>query len=434
MKEEKEIKVKLSTAIIGILTLIIIALVIAVALLYKQNMEKANTQSESTGITSKTTNIIPNTKTDTEKKKNETGISDAVAIKLAKSTYEKYDKLSWYQDSEVGPMPYILKELGLETNEQIEKTLEKSKVNDTTTYIKSNTKYEKFKQEMLKYMTEKLFNEKYKNYKNMNGYVGYCHTAAGYISTSVMDVQLISKNDNTYKMKIKLRDDEIYNHYLAEEKGIKEEDYYNYITVEFEYINGNLVVSNDYIEEKSQNEELKTFLGYVGYLNVYRDNNYKKENLNENEISTNNKIMLSSMYTKKGRKNNYVTYNLKDIKEAIKEIFNEEIDVEKSVKAKKCTIFYDSKIDAYIDGGGDESYSVYIVKIESQKNANGIYEVTFLYGYPTEGDLVDGHFEDYDCYRTTVKIKVNENYKYSKYQLVSTELSGKKVGKIKDFV
>ena len=58
MKGEKEIKVKLSTAIIGILTLIIIALVIAVALLYKQNMEKENSQdiTASTSITvSKTT-------------------------------------------------------------------------------------------------------------------------------------------------------------------------------------------------------------------------------------------------------------------------------------------------------------------------------------------------------------------------------------------
>lgn len=193
------------------------------------------------------------------------------------------------------------------------------------------------------------------------------------------------------------------------------------------------ITKNDQQPKLEENKELKNFLGYIGDLNTYEDNNYAKENINKSEFFTNEKIMIASMFTKLERKNDYVTYNLSEIKNAAKEIFNENVDVEAEVKKKDSTIFYDSKVGGYIDGGGDASYSVYLVKIESQSNSNGIYDVTFLYGYVGEGDFTDNTVGDCDCYRTTVKIKVNDNYKYSKYQLVNTDLSGTKVGKIKDF-
>lgn len=193
------------------------------------------------------------------------------------------------------------------------------------------------------------------------------------------------------------------------------------------------ITKNDQQPKLEENKELKNFLGYIGDLNTYEDNNYAKENINKSEFFTNEKIMIASMFTKLERKNDYVTYNLSEIKNAAKEIFNENVDVEAEVKKKDSTIFYDSKVGGYIDGGGDASYSVYLVKIESQSNSNGIYDVTFLYGYVGEGDFTDNTVGDCDCYRTTVKIKVNDNYKYSKYQLVNTTLSGTKVGKIKDY-
>jgi len=193
---------------------------------------------------------------------------------------------------------------------------------------------------------------------------------------------------------------------------------------------------NDITKKNSkleENDELKNFLSYAGFLNEYNDNEYKDESKNKEEVLTNDKIMISSMYTRLKRKNGYVTYDLKQIKEAAKEIFNEDINVEKFIKAKKGTIFYDSKIGAYIDGGGDATYSVYFVKLESQSVSNGVYEVTFLYSYVGEYDLVEGTVGERDCYRTTIKIKVNDNYKYSKYQLVSSNMSGQKVGKVKDY-
>ena len=187
------------------------------------------------------------------------------------------------------------------------------------------------------------------------------------------------------------------------------------------------------LPELKEDEELKKFLGYVGDLNTFEDNNYAKENINKQDFLTNEKMMIASMYTNLDRKNDYVTYNLNDIKKAAKEMFNEDINLEVIVKQKNSPIFYNKEIDAYIDGGGDATYSVYVTKIESQTNSEGIYNVTFLYGYPSEGDFIDNTLGDCDCYRTTVKIKVNEKYQYSKYQLVNSNLSSEKVGKIKDF-
>ncbi len=41
--------------------------------------------------------------------------------------------------------------------------------------------------------------------------------------------------------------------------------------------------------------------------------------------------------------------------------------------------------------------------------------------------------DDCDCYRTTVKIKVNDNYSYSKYQLInSSSISSELLGKVKN--
>lgn len=80
-------------------------------------------------------------------------------------------------------MPYILVELGLETEENIKSLT--SGINNNTTYIKSNTKYEEFKEKLLQYVTENYFVEKFSQYKNIDGYVGFCNCTGGTIPVEV---------------------------------------------------------------------------------------------------------------------------------------------------------------------------------------------------------------------------------------------------------
>ncbi len=188
------------------------------------------------------------------------------------------------------------------------------------------------------------------------------------------------------------------------------------------------------VEKLEENEELKDFLSYVGDLNTYKDNNYKDKDITEETFLSSEKIMIASMFTRFDNDDKGKYYNIEQIEGAFQEIFNETTEIREVIQRGRTEIEYDSKTDKYYAPGGDGTYSVYIVKIESQTNSNGIYDVTFLYGYPSEGDFIDGKEGECDCFRTTVKIKVNDNFKYSKYQLVSSELAGKKVGKIKDFI
>ena len=173
--------------------------------------------------------------------KNSKEFSEEEITQLALETYKKYLKLEIYQNSSIGPMPYILEELGLEERENIEKIIQE---NYNQTYIKSHTKYQDFKNEMLKVMTEEIFNTKYSNYKDIDGYVAFCDSAAGFIPISVEDIKLISKSDNDYVFKITLKDEEMYDHYLNGEERT-EQEYRSETEEYFEYVNGYMVVSTN---------------------------------------------------------------------------------------------------------------------------------------------------------------------------------------------
>lgn len=165
------------------------------------------------------------------------------AEKMAKKILDEYMKLCDYENSNVGPMPYILVELGLETYENID--LLTSGINDSSTYIKSNTKYEKFKEKLLQYVTENYFLERFSQYKNIDGYVGFCNCACGTIPVEVENIILNSVNGNEYTFNIVLKDMQMYEHYLNPENGenITEDDYLFNIEICFKYVNNKLVIS-----------------------------------------------------------------------------------------------------------------------------------------------------------------------------------------------
>ena len=139
-----------------------------------------------------------------------TKISDDKILELTKATLEKYDKSLPYTSSNIGAMPYILDELGLETRENLDVLVEG---NDPSTYVKSNTIYEDFKNKMLKYVTEELFEKDFSHYKNIDGYVGLQNAAAGFEPSTISKIQLISKNGNEYTFKVTYRNEVMYEHF-----------------------------------------------------------------------------------------------------------------------------------------------------------------------------------------------------------------------------
>ena len=135
--------------------------------------------------------------------------------KIIMDTYNKYKEVEDYQNSSIGPMPNILVKLGLATEKQIDKEIDDAKVQDASTYIKSNVKYEDFKEKMLEMMTEEYFDAYYSDYKDMDGFVGYCNCAGGVIPTTVLGVLSggIDDNEKSFTFNLLERDDELYSHF-----------------------------------------------------------------------------------------------------------------------------------------------------------------------------------------------------------------------------
>jgi len=135
--------------------------------------------------------------------------------KIILDTYKKYKEVEDYQNSNIGPMPNILVKLGLSTEKQIKSEIDAAKVQNSNTYIKSNVKYEDFKAKMLEMMTEEYFEAYYSDYKNMDGFVGYCNCGGGIIPTTILGVLSggIDDNEKTFTFNLLERDDELYSHF-----------------------------------------------------------------------------------------------------------------------------------------------------------------------------------------------------------------------------
>lgn len=179
--------------------------------------------------------------------KNE-GVTYTNYIGLFEKTYEKYLKLVNYESSDLGPMRGILVELGLSTEEELEKNVETSGLDfsDMSSYIKSDVKYDLFKETMLQYVTEELFNKEYFQYKNIDGYVGFCNTACGFESLEYCSAILPSEiSKNEYIFHVLIKDVIEYNHYIEGDPYIKENDCYFIKFVNTKYENGKIKIDVD---------------------------------------------------------------------------------------------------------------------------------------------------------------------------------------------
>lgn len=173
----------------------------------------------------------------------EAALSQEDAESKAKSVLDKFIKISDFETNGIGPMPYLLAELGLDTKDNLDKQCQN--VGNIDTYIKSNVKYEDFKKAMLNYMTEDYFNSNFAGYISVDGNVGYKNIAIGSIPVSINKVELFGNKDNEYVFDVTLRDDEMYDHFVNKIDDTKEKDCYFTTKITFIYENDKLVVSEN---------------------------------------------------------------------------------------------------------------------------------------------------------------------------------------------
>ena len=83
---------------------------------------------------------------------------------------------------------------------------------------------------------------------------------------------------------------------------------------------------------------------------------------------------------------------------------------------------YDAEFDKYIAlTAGEEYRHGHCLEIADISYENDIYTVKFVYVLATKYDEDNEKIEDLEQYETIIKLKRNENSKYSKYQIVSLE-------------
>lgn len=117
---------------------------------------------------------------------------------------------SRFENNNVGVFPELLILLGLETEANIDALYNSS--NAAYAKLTTNVKYEEFKREMLKMMTEDYFNDVFSNYENNNGYVVVDTGAGGYAPLEFDDLVCVGYDDDnlTYMYDVRIKDIEIF--------------------------------------------------------------------------------------------------------------------------------------------------------------------------------------------------------------------------------
>ena len=196
----------------------------------ENEIEEGNLKEENKIITE--VNIVTNINTLTNPK-----IED-----IAQKTFDEYVRnISDYEKSSIGPTPYLFVRLKLATSEEVEKWSQRTP--DKDDYIKSDIKYEVFKNALLQYVNEEYFIKFFSQYKNIDGVVAFTNSGGGLPAYGIEDAELISRVGNTFNFKLKVIDLEMYDHFLYEDENLKEEDCYFEHEVAMEYINERLVIS-----------------------------------------------------------------------------------------------------------------------------------------------------------------------------------------------
>lgn len=179
--------------------------------------------------------------------------------------------------------------------------------------------------------------------------------------------------------------------------------------------------------------ELKEYLGKYVILNTYDvvfDNvSYATREEWKNAMLV--KIAMNRIYDveTKDNTNQEIKYTTKKVNTAIKEVTGEEV-LGKIKLPDGEGVYYNEASKSYENVPGDGDISGLCIEIKHIKYINGVYQVKFTYCYPSEENYTLGNIDKLALYETTMRFKINEDYKYAKYCLI--DIDENKYEKIKD--
>lgn len=167
--------------------------------------------------------------------------------------------------------------------------------------------------------------------------------------------------------------------------------------------------------------ELKKYLGeYVKLItdDIYLDN---ESHITKEEWENQMKMLIAMDLIYDNEKNNKDAYDIKftqsKVKQVIKEFYGEEISGILKLP-KDGFVSYNESNKCYENDAGDGGIIGLCREIKNINYNEGIYEVTFTYCYPSEENYTLGNIDKLALYETTMKLKLNSEYKYTKYCLV----------------
>lgn len=173
--------------------------------------------------------------------------------------------------------------------------------------------------------------------------------------------------------------------------------------------------------EKIPETELKEILGLYATLNRYDafsdpDFYSSKEEANKERLVENAIRLIQKRENYKIRKDGYSKQEVHDV---IKEMCGKTI--KEPINLKYSPIIYNKKTDKYEWSDEDVLGTALCLDIQDINFYNGIYIVDYVYCFASESDFMANNGKGYDMFITTMKLKINDNYKYAKYCLTNID-------------
>lgn len=194
-----------------------------------------------------------------------------------------------------------------------------------------------------------------------------------------------------------------------------------------------IVLSNSYKEiEKISEIELKEALSNYAVLNSYED---RKEIINQYDVVPTKEqyinydlveCAIEYIYSKEANTTN-IDFSLEKVNAVIKEITGMELN--SPLDMQDGFYYYDEENKKYDHDIGDSNNAALCLNITDISYEDGIYTVDYQYCYPGETDYLDNKMDKLPVYEETLQFKLNENYVYTEYCIVSDiyNLKSKKI-------
>ena len=191
------------------------------------------------------------------------------------------------------------------------------------------------------------------------------------------------------------------------------------------------VVGEQEALQKISEIELKEFLGYAA--EITEETNMIEDSVND-IVFYNKSALLETIRLKNHDQIKPIiidglnAYNKKDMDTAIEEMIDIKAETIGNCKSFIVKTYNGTEYYKYAYYGERTSIGE-CININNISFCNGIYTITYTLWYPPDVPLEEIRMNESDVYEQTLSIKINENPKYSKFKIVSSEKPIKIQGK-----